>query len=59
FDRYTNFTNHLTINECNVSDGWVNIEYILIPPKGTKHLRLFLQPMIGQFTVKLEEIIIQ
>lgn len=59
YDRYTNFTNYLTIDECNASKGESTIEYTLIPPKGTKHLRLFLQPMVGQFIVELKDIVIQ
>ncbi|MFQ2111101.1 hypothetical protein ACK337_01955 [Aeromonas veronii] len=59
YDRYTNFTNHLTVNECNASNGESTVQYTLIPPKGTKHLRLFLQPMFGKFRVELEDIIIQ
>jgi hypothetical protein len=59
YDRYTNFTNYLTVNECNASNGKFSIQYTLMPPKGTKHLRLFLQPMFGQFRVELEDIIIQ
>lgn len=57
YDRYTNFTNYLTVNQCNASNGGATIKYTLMPPKGTKHLRLFLQPMLGRFTVELEEII--
>ena len=59
YDRYTNFTNHLTLYKCNSSREEHTIKYTLIPPRGTKHMRLFLQPMVGQFTVELKKTIMR
>jgi hypothetical protein len=56
YNRYANFSNYLTIDECNKSTGELKVDYTILPPKGTRHLRIFIQPIMGTFSVNINKI---